>query len=396
MRAIYNVKILESTSSSPIIYKILGTFFAFWMVLSLFSSLILLGVLQDLSLQGTYSSSYGNFFFIWVFLSIIVHFLLWILLRNSISPLVQLITHFKNSETLQELEIPKNLSEEITDLFQILNKSILNLKALQEKTIEAEKNAAIALTIQLLAHDVRQPFLMLQTILKTLSLQKDMTQINNLIKTLVPQVEKNFQKVNGMLLDVMEMGYHSEKLVLESICPEKLIFSVVKENLQIYNNTDITFIFDFSHKHKIRVNISKIERVFANILLNALQAMNFSGKIWIQTREVLIEKNLFIEFCIGNNNSFIENEDIKNLFNAFFTKAKKSGTGLGLAAAEKIVQSHGGRIWCQSVKNDLYKTGMVEFYFTILASEELAVGKKLNFPTHSSELYQNKFERRII
>lgn len=392
MRAIYNLMTLKNVNCAPIIHKILGTFFAFWLVFFLLTTLFIIGFYQEISfLEKLLHNSY-KVFFIWIILSILVHFLLWILLRNSISPLVHLITHFKNSETLQELEIPKNLSEEITDLFKILNKSILNLKALQEKTIEAEKNAAIAMTIQLLAHDVRQPFLMLQTILKTLTMQKDIAQINSIIKTLVPQVDRNIQKVNGMLIDIMEMGSQSEKLQLESICPESLISSVVKENLQIYNNADIAFSFNFSHQHKIKANMSKIERLFTNIFLNALQAMNFKGKIWIQTRDVIINKKLFIEFCIGNNNSFIEKEDIKNLFNAFFTKAKKSGTGLGLAAAEKIVQSHDGQIWCHSVKNDHFSAGMVEFYFTLIAADELAVKKNLKLPAHSSNLFAKRLE----
>ncbi|APJ03265.1 sensor histidine kinase [Silvanigrella aquatica] len=112
-------------------------------------------------------------------------------------------------------------------------------------------------------------------------------------------------------------------------------------------------------------NPLKFERVFSNIISNAIEAMNHKGFIWINSKEILINNKYFVEFCIGNNNSYISKLDLKNIFDNFYTKNKKIGTGLGLAIAKKIISENGGEIWCTSDKNQDFPLGKVEFYFTI-------------------------------
>jgi signal transduction histidine kinase len=43
----------------------------------------------------------------------------------------------------------------------------------------------------------------------------------------------------------------------------------------------------------------------------------------------------------------IKPEDLKNIFNPFFT-TKSQGTGLGLAVTHKIIQEHDGRVKVES------------------------------------------------
>lgn len=80
------------------------------------------------------------------------------------------------------------------------------------------------------------------------------------------------------------------------------------------------------------------------------------GIIYIATAS----KEDFIELRIRNTDSFIPEEELGQLFDAFYTRNKKGGTGLGLAIAKKIVIAHRGEIWCKSSK----EIG-VEFGFTL-------------------------------
>ena len=132
----------------------------------------------------------------------------------------------------------------------------------------------------------------------------------------------------------------------------------------------------------------KIDRVFSNIITNAIEAMNFRGNIWIQTKEILIEKISFVEFGIGNDNSYIPKEELQNIFKEFFTRNKKSGTGLGLAIAEKMIKAHGGNIWCISKKNEKYPTGKVEFRFTIPIADGNLTKTTTRLPQHSSNIFK--------
>ncbi len=390
MRAIYNLKTLKFATSAPIIQKIFGTFFSFLIILYLITSIVFFSILQQ-------KLSYIDALFvlkqisiIFAFISLFILLLLFILLNNSISPLINLITHSKNSTTLQKIEIPKNISEEIHELYEIMNSSISRLKEFQRQTIESEKNTAIALTTQMLAHDIRKPFSLLRMALSTLSNTRDANEIQFILKNIIPEVDRAISKVNGMLVDIMEIGSTTENLYLEPTSPESLIELTITENFRTYNKADINLTYNFFHNHMIKAHPLKLERVFSNILTNAIQAMDFKGNIWFQTKEFLTNGIHYIEFCIGNNNSFIPEENLQNLFKAFYTHCKHNGTGLGLAIAEKVVKAHGGKIWCTSLKNEQFPKGKVEFWFTIPIAAGNPSKTTAYLPKHSYEI--NKLE----
>jgi signal transduction histidine kinase len=91
------------------------------------------------------------------------------------------------------------------------------------------------------------------------------------------------------------------------------------------------------------VDPDRIKEAVLNIFTNAAQATDH-GTITVRTRcedrEAVIE---FIDTGCG-----IKNEDIKNIFNPFFT-TKSQGTGLGLAVTHKIIQEHNGKIKVESI-----------------------------------------------
>jgi signal transduction histidine kinase len=85
----------------------------------------------------------------------------------------------------------------------------------------------------------------------------------------------------------------------------------------------------------------KLNQVFVNLLNNALQAINYKGKITIEVKY----KNEEIKISISDNGPGIA-EDIKDkMFTPFFTTKKLGeGSGLGLSISKTIVEMHGGRI----------------------------------------------------
>ena len=52
----------------------------------------------------------------------------------------------------------------------------------------------------------------------------------------------------------------------------------------------------------------------------------------------------FVDFSVRDNGCGVEEAQKDLIFNAFHTTKGQRGTGLGLAVAQKIVQSHGGTI----------------------------------------------------
>lgn len=89
----------------------------------------------------------------------------------------------------------------------------------------------------------------------------------------------------------------------------------------------------------------QLNQVFMNILVNAAQAIEGQGSIFIQTAI----KDDSISIIIRDTGAGIPPENLQKIFDPFFTtKAVGKGTGLGLYIAYGIVEKHQGKISVQS------------------------------------------------
>ncbi len=86
-----------------------------------------------------------------------------------------------------------------------------------------------------------------------------------------------------------------------------------------------------------------LERVFFNLILNAVQASPEDGTVTLKTRPA----GGVVEVAILDRGAGIRREDMEQIFNPFYT-TKSGGVGLGLAVSAKIVDEHGGKIRVES------------------------------------------------
>lgn len=93
-------------------------------------------------------------------------------------------------------------------------------------------------------------------------------------------------------------------------------------------------------------NISQINQVVLNLLVNAAHAIEEQGDIYIRT----LCRDEAIQIIIQDNGCGIPEAALGQLFNPFFTtKAVGKGTGLGLSISHGIIEKHGGEIRVKSV-----------------------------------------------
>ncbi len=85
----------------------------------------------------------------------------------------------------------------------------------------------------------------------------------------------------------------------------------------------------------------RLNQVFLNLLVNAVQAIETQGEITIRTWSQGDE----VKVSISDTGSGIQEEKIKNIFLPFFTtKDVGKGTGLGLSISYEIIKAHNGEI----------------------------------------------------
>jgi signal transduction histidine kinase len=126
----------------------------------------------------------------------------------------------------------------------------------------------------------------------------------------------------------------------------KLVEGVLTMAVLRSKEKDIQFDFIKSDDNCIlNLEQSKIQRLFSNLINNAIKFSNQSGKIIVQVSKL-------DQYCLVSVKDYgigIAEKNVPLIFDAF-TKAKRKGTknedsyGLGLSICKQIAEQHGGFI----------------------------------------------------
>ena len=91
----------------------------------------------------------------------------------------------------------------------------------------------------------------------------------------------------------------------------------------------------------------QLQQVFLNIINNAFEAVEDGGNISIATRQNETELG-DVEVAIADDGRGIHPDDLKHIFDPFYSKGKEQGTGLGLSISYGILAKCGGDIRVES------------------------------------------------
>ena len=98
---------------------------------------------------------------------------------------------------------------------------------------------------------------------------------------------------------------------------------------------------------EVPVDVGQVQQVFANMVINAAEAMEGKGELKVTTR--MIPNHDYIEIEFTDTGWGIPVEDHEKVFEPFFTtKEVGRGTGLGLSISHGIVARHKGSIEVKS------------------------------------------------
>jgi polar amino acid transport system substrate-binding protein len=126
---------------------------------------------------------------------------------------------------------------------------------------------------------------------------------------------------------------------------------LVRKTLFLMNkylqNSDVRVETNLSPIPNCMANANAMRQVVLNLVTNAVQAMPNGGTLSLRTWTIppLNGRGRRIAVEIGDTGVGISKEDLKDIFNPFFTtKAPGQGTGLGLSVVDSIVRQAQGEI----------------------------------------------------
>ncbi len=152
------------------------------------------------------------------------------------------------------------------------------------------------------------------------------------------------------LLEVYRYESGAMQLSLEEHNLEKMIEGVVLELQPLAKPKNIKIVTDISMRPCVAIcDIGEIKRVIQNFIDNALKFTESGGRITVSLEQ--IDGQSVIK--VTDTGKGINEEDQAKLFQRFW-QATSGGryyasTGLGLYLCRKIIELHGGRIWCESI-----------------------------------------------
>ena len=229
-------------------------------------------------------------------------------------------------------------------------KSDLERKELEEHLQQTQRMKAVGTLAGGIAHDFNNLLMGIQgnTTLLLMSLEATDPCYQN-----VKSIEQCVQ--SGANLTRQLLGYaRGGKYMVK---PSNVV-EIVEKTANLFERTHKkTKIVNQSEDAVWAVNIdrSQIEQVLFNLYLNAWQAMEGAGTLYLRTENVHLEQDIvkkyqvppgrYVKISVQDTGTGIEESIQDRVFEPFFTtKSMGRGTGMGLASAFGIIKNHDGII----------------------------------------------------
>jgi|GEM_PF-122817 signal transduction histidine kinase len=216
---------------------------------------------------------------------------------------------------------------------------MIERKKLEEKLKESEQLSLIGQLSSGIAHEIRNPlnFISLsvshvrETILSK-GTMADKEEIVDLLGRVMGEIQKMNELIHNFLFLGKKIMLKKERTEIKKIIDEALylIGDKLRDGIEvIVSGAQETLLCD---REYIRLSL-------VNLILNAIQAINGNGKIWIEYGSEGVWKYI----SVTDNGVGIEKESLDKVFEPYFS-TKKFGIGLGLTLTKRFVSEHGGEI----------------------------------------------------
>ena len=226
--------------------------------------------------------------------------------------------------------------------YVLLLKDLSEVKSLREEVERSERLATVGRLAAGVAHEIRNPLSSIKGFATYFKERyRDVVEDQQTADIMIQEVDRLNRVVSQLLEFARPITISKKPTSVKTLIEDSLkliAHQAVEKKITIHTHLPPDI-------NEIYLDTDKMNQVFLNLYLNAIEAMDPGGNLSIDLKGNGTRNQ--IEIKISDTGTGIRETDIAHIFDPYFT-TKAAGTGLGLAIAHKIIEGHSGEIHAAS------------------------------------------------
>jgi signal transduction histidine kinase len=237
-------------------------------------------------------------------------------------------------------EVQVSSEDEIGRLARTFNTMCASIRTARDELIRQERIATIARLSSSIVHDLRNP---LAAIYGGAEMLVDAELSPAQMKRLAGNIYRSSRRIQELLQDLLNIS--RGKVSQPEVCRlHEVVTAAVDSVTPAASAQGVKIEVDVPESIESALARDRMERVFLNLIDNALEVMPEGGTIRIAAA---VEHGAAV-VSVTDTGPGIAPEIRGRLFQPFVTAGKKNGLGLGLAMSRQTVLDHGGDLWAEA------------------------------------------------
>ena len=231
----------------------------------------------------------------------------------------------------------------------LIFQDLTEFRQMQEQVRRMDRLAVAGELAAGIAHEIKNP---LASLSGSIQMLRDEVEFGPMQQRLMDITMREAERLNALVNEFLLFS-RPEKTVDQSVEVNKDI----NDTLEMLKNSPelsrpIRVEKDLTDNLWVHIDSQRLQQVIWNLVLNAVQEMSNSGRLFIATairtnQRLGNSREELAEISISDTGPGILPENQGKVFDPFFT-TKEQGTGLGLTIVHRIVEDYGGKILLDS------------------------------------------------
>lgn len=214
------------------------------------------------------------------------------------------------------------------------------IKALEAERRRLDRLAALGEMAAVVAHEIRNPVAGIAAGIDylTRNAREGSVEFEG-----AAMMKGEIRRITRILEDILFVARPLQLNLSPELIPQ-LIEGVIRRCQPQAEAGEVSILFEYEEDlPALQVDSQRLEQVFTNLIINAIQAMPEGGQLVLQAGFQQNSKAANMVITVSDSGPGIHQDIQQRIFEPFFT-TKSKGTGLGLSIARRIIEEHGGVI----------------------------------------------------